>query len=146
MSAQKRPRLESSDRLMRLLPAKLPKLQSFQACLLPAPLPSSLRWNDSFSEATQRYYAVDLAQMTKTALAYYTARQVGGEVLSDQQAGKASGKCHVTKCACCGKAVDESGVTCGGKCRRLCHPSCGVLLESRGLMWICRKCAGLPRP
>lgn len=145
MSVQKRPRLETPDRLLQLLPSKMPKV-SFQACLLPAPLPNSLRWSDSFPPATQRYYAVDFARMTKTALAYYTASHTGEEVLSDVQAGKASGRQLVAKCACCRKALDDGGCLCGGKCGRMCHPSCGVLLESRGLLWICRKCAGLPKP
>lgn len=152
MSAQKHQRIPSPDRLLRLLPdCKRPKLQQVTS---PAAVPLgalaalSIQREACLSIRTEYHAAVDLARMSKTAVAYYTARKAG-EIASDRLAAKACGKKGVAKCGSCSKPLDdEGGIQCTGKCNRRCHPSCGVLMERRdsALRWICLKCAGVPRP
>ena len=150
MSSQKRHRSVSSDKLLRLLPdCKWPKLHdsvSVPTAVKSVCTPQNKAGVGEFANTKTAYYAaVDLGRMTKTAVAYYTARK-GGEIASDRSAAKRSSG---GKCGCCSKLVDEdASVVCTGKCGKRCHPSCGILMERReaGLKWICLKCAGVPRP
>ena len=152
MSANKRRRTRSCDKLLRLLPEC--KLQKQARSALPVvAFRHTARHQETGSITalgpgeTEYHQAVDLASMSKTAVAYYTAAKCSG-VVPDRVAAKAQQQTQTVKCTSCGKDLEEGGNSlCSGKCGKMCHSSCCVELKTSfsAPKWVCFKCAGVPR-
>lgn len=151
MSANKRRRTRSYDKLLRLLPEC--KLQKQARSAWPvvafrqtARQQTVCAMGDLEPRETVYHQAVDLAGMSKTAVAYYTAVQ-GSGVVPDRVAAKAQQKTQMAKCTSCSLDLEASGnCVCSGKCGKLCHSSCCVELpDCPAPKWVCFKCAGVPR-
>lgn len=152
MSSNKRRRARSSDKVLRLLPECKWQKQAKGAMPVVA-FKQTARQQASNSMATIEpvatvyHQAVDLARMSKTAVAYYTAVQ-GSGVVPDRVAARGQQKAQTVKCTNCGKDLEEgSSLLCGGKCGKMCHPGCCLEIErfSAEPKWVCFKCAGVPR-
>lgn len=151
MSANKRKRTQSYDKLLRLLPEC--KLQKQARSALPVvAFRQTARqqvvslMGDLEPRETVYHRAVDLGRMSKTAVAYYTAVQ-GSGVVPDRVAAKAQQKTQMVKCTTCGLDLEDSGNSlCSGKCGKMCHSGCCVELQGPcPSRWVCFKCAGVPR-
>lgn len=149
MSANKRRRTRC-DKLLRLLPECKLQKQARSAWPVVA-FRQTARQPVGAMEASEPretvyHQAVDLAGMSKTAVAYYTAVQ-GSGVVPDRVAAKAQQKTQMAKCTSCGLDLEASGhCLCSGKCAKLCHSRCCVELpDSPAPKWVCFKCAGVPR-